>query len=186
MSSYQDEMFEFFTSKREHFISAFEIYQKFPDVKNRLITEFWDLVVDKLTIFINKSNWKITKEENEYLDLYFDDLIYPAFIGLNNKLEVGLYVDIENERYANIDREKIEFHFKNLDLYIGMKTNNNWLGYKFAGYDFNNIETLKRLTDNQSKEDFAEELAKMLFDFAIEMKPHIDKMLKMTKKKYVE
>jgi len=65
MSTYQDEIFNYLT-KKDNFFSAYEIFQVFPEVKNKLIEQFWIAVKDELEELSKKNDWEIEISENVF------------------------------------------------------------------------------------------------------------------------
>ena len=181
MSTYDDEMFKYLT-KKENFISAYEIYQLFPEVKKTLVEKFWPSVKGSLLRLTEGTDWKIEMSEDIFetysgIDLYCNDNIWVRIEKLYARPYYGLQFDEENKM---LDHSRIRNYASNV---VSMKVSNYkwWLCLEDTGYDFNNIETLKRILP-ENREDTAQELAKMLFDFGEELKEDILKMSKMTKK----
>lgn len=70
-------------------------------------------------------------------------------------------------------------HSETIECLEGMNKNaKHWLGWKRISEDFTSINTLKKILP-KNRENFADEIAQFLFDFAEEIKPDIDKMNKM-------
>ena len=185
MGTYQDEIFEYFT-KKENFISAYEIYQQYPEIKNKLLVEFWNLVKINLECVSKDAAWNVELSEDVFykysrIDLWTNELIYPRYHALSGKLAIGLLIDIEHDNFSNLDRGKIDNYSKSLETLTDIKRYPWWLGWAQTNHDFDNIETLKRILP-ELRDDFANELADELYNFGEELKDDIKKMLKMTKK----
>lgn len=185
MSVYDDEIFNYLT-KKENFYSAYEITQLFPQVRNKLVEEFWKKVTERIANELDKNSkdkWVVELSEDVFetyssLFLYFSDSIGVAFEKLHGQPYYGVWIDSDNKK---LDREKINKYASGLELLEGMNKNSDyWLGWSLCGANFNTIETLKRILPENSDE-YAEELAKLLFDLAVSMKSHIIKMEKMIK-----
>jgi hypothetical protein len=180
MSTYQDEIFNYFT-KKDNFYSAYEIHKLFPEVKNKIIEQFWLAVKDSLEALNKDSGWKIDISENifeTYSSLYieFDENFYVLFEKLHGQTYYGLWINHENKK---LDRQQInQFAEKIPALNNMMKKSHYFLGMNETGANFDDIETLKKiLPDN--KDDYVHELAKLLFDLAIEVQNDILVMSKM-------
>ena len=131
------------------------------------------------------TDWKVNisfdKKESE-LTLYFDKSIYINFEELNKTPCYCLYIKYKKNK--KLDRVKIKkyasnvaaIHEKDWEEYV-----NDACYWKYLKDDFTNIDTLKRIVP-ENRDDFAQELAKLLFDFGEELKEDILKMCKMTKK----
>jgi len=182
MSTYQDEIFNYLTRK-DNFLSAYEIYQAFPEVKNTLIKEFWLAVKDLLEELIKTNNWEIEISENifdtySYLCIWFNESFCVAYEKLHGQTYHGLWVDFNNKQ---LDRTKITEYVSNIESINWMKKSNNWLGWTYTGVNFDSIDTLKKiLPDNRI--DFAKELATLLYELADELNKDIIKISKMIKK----
>lgn len=189
MDAYEKEIFNYFT-KKENFISAYEIYQLFPEVRNELIGLFWHSVKSVLIEMTKDSDWSVVMDDNIFaaysklgLHLISDEnanvrVIYEQ---LHGKTYYGVWLNIENEA---LDSERINAYAEKVSAIQSMKRPRSgyWLGWDYIGQDFNNLETLKRLLPENS-EEFTTELANMLFEFGKEIRDDIAEMSKMTKNK---
>ncbi|MEK0337514.1 MAG: hypothetical protein QQN41_08790 [Nitrosopumilus sp.] len=179
MSIYRDEIFNYLT-KKDNFFSAYEIHQLFPEVKNTLIEKFWLAVKNSLEELEKGTNWEIEMSENIFetyssLTILLDDSFGVAFEKLHGQTYYGLRIDFDNKK---LDRPRINENSSKIEGINWMKKSNWWLGWAYTGANFDNIETLKRiLPDN--RDNYAKEIADMLFDLAEELQKDVLKMSKM-------
>ena len=152
MSTYRDEIFNYLT-KKDNFFSAYEIYQLFPEVKNTLIKQFWLAVKSSLEELAKETDWKIKISDNIFetyssLTVWVDDSFGVRFEKLHGQTYYGLRVDFDNKDF---DRTKIDEFALKIEALNGMKKSNWWLGWTYAGANFDNIETLKKSPSRQQR-----------------------------------
>ncbi len=183
MSTYEEEIFNYLT-KKENFISAHEIYEKFPGIKEKLIKEFWYEVKNSLDEKRKGTDWKVDFDHDEpEIKLYFDKSIYVGFEGLYDK-KPNYYLYVYYEKNKKLDRVKINKYASNIKVIDEENWEKEKEGthyWKYLEDDFSNINTLKRILP-ENRKDFAEELAKLLLEFGKGLKEDILKMSKMIKK----
>ena len=182
MSIYEDEMFKYMT-KKENFEVAFEISELFPQVKNKLIEEFWKKVNSNLIKMTDSLDWKIDLDEeifSTYSSLYvgrdkWKESFYTCYEKLHEGVYYGLWFDCDD---STLDANKIRKYSERIECLQETKKSKHWLGYRLIGENFNSIKTLKKILPD-SREDFSNELADFLYRFTEEIKPDIEKMNKM-------
>ena len=181
MNTYEEEIFNYLT-KKENFTFAYEIYQDFPKVRDFLVEKFWETVKNSLEEKVKGTDWKVdfsfNKKETE-LSLKFVESIYIGFEGLNKTPDYFLYIDYEQNK--KLDKVETDKHTSDIDAIKDWEKDDAGSYWKYLEDDFTNIETLKKILP-ENRDDFAQELAKMLFDFGEELKKDISNMCKMTKK----
>ncbi|OFY91653.1 MAG: hypothetical protein A3K10_10950 [Bacteroidetes bacterium RIFCSPLOWO2_12_FULL_31_6] len=176
MSIFKDEMYKFITDE-ENFNLASEISELMPEVKERLINEFWDLVVKKLTQLDIKNEWDINYEENLFIDIYLKNKnwdCYFSLFDLKKNLFYGVYID------EGLDKSKGYKLLANTDFTLNMKKgseNSNWLYWKLQGENFNSSNTLKNIIPSK-REDLVNIIATEYFDFINEGKELLIKLNK--------
>jgi len=183
MSSYEEEIFNYLTSK-ENFHLTFEIFQLFPEIKNQLIKEFWDIVYKKVKEKLEDTDAKIEISENVFetwssLFLYYNGNknIRIGFEQLHVKTYYGVWINAVNE---NLDRERIDEYVRSIESVKLLKKTNYWLGWEYINADFNNIGTLKKVLP-YIREEYANEIASLLIEFSKRIKQDIIEMNKMIK-----
>jgi hypothetical protein len=184
MSTYQDEILNYLT-KKGNFLSAHEIYQTYPEVKKKLIEQFWMHVKENLESLYENQDFKIELSENIF-DTYSSLSIYKSSIPnfaivfevLHGETYYGLWINPEDK---TLDRIMIDTYCEKIEALRSMKKNQWWLGYKSIGANFNSIETLKKILP-ENRMVYAEELAKMMFDLFVALQNDIKLMSKMFKK----
>jgi hypothetical protein len=182
MSTYQDEIFNYFT-KKDNFFSAYEIYQLFPEIKNTLIEQFWLTVKKSLEVLAKETDWEIEMSDNisetySKLRIWVDDNFGVCYEKLHDQTYYGLWINFDNKM---LDRLKINAYAADLKAINTMNKSQWWLGWSYIAANFNNIETLKRILPG-NKDDYAQELANQLFQLAKDLQDDILKMSKMTLK----
>ena len=186
MSIYEEEMFKYIT-KPENFEVAFEINELFSQVKNKIIEQFWQQVESRLLELTKETDWQVSLDDDVFstwssLNLTRDEwkeCFYVNYEKLHESVSHGLWVDYDDK---DLDMKKIAKHSETIECLQDMKHNNKyWLGWKHIGEDFNSISTLKKILPDRSQ-DFEDELAKLLFDLAEEIKPEVDVMNEMRSK----
>lgn len=176
MSNYEEEILNYLM-KKDNFTSAYEIYHQFPEVRKKLIELFWEDVKKYLA---EKMSWEIKISQHIFetystLKVFVDKSFAVTYEKLHERTYYGLWIDKENE---NLNRQKIDGFAKNIKALSSMKSSDSWLGYTYAGPNFNRLETLLRLLPD-SREDYAHELANQLFELTEELKDDIQKMSQM-------
>ena len=179
MSIYEEEMFKYIT-KVENFEVAFEISELFPDVTKKVIAQFWGQVKNKLIESTNNTHWVVSLDDDVFstwssLNLTrekWKESFYVMYEKLHENVYYGLWINYEHN---DLDMNRIVRHVENIESLYDMKKSKYWLGYTHIGEDFNSINTLKKILPSRNN-DLADELAKLLFDFAEEIKPEVDVM----------
>lgn len=98
MSKYEDEMFNFIVHE-DNFNFALEISEMLPDVKNRLLDEFWELVIDTLRELDAEKKWEFALDDI-WIDIYSNagGSFYFAFYDINNRPWIGIWLEEEGDK----------------------------------------------------------------------------------------
>ena len=185
MNKYEEEVFQFIT-KEENFETAFEIYQKMPAIKNKLIENFWKSVMNNLTSKIMNTDFKAKISSNVF-ETYSKCYLFLDGLGdfriqyekLYDKVYLGLWVWDGSEVERRLSKEKDIYNILRSDKILnGWSQNKWWWAWKYTTYDFNAYETLKKtLLGSPDLDSFAEEVAADLFNLAVEF---VDLLRKIT------
>jgi len=179
MSNYKEEIIEYFT-KKDNFISGYEIYQIFPEVKKAMVEQFWGRVKVFLEELNVNSQWQINISNDIFatysnISVRNNNNIWVAIEQLHSKAYYGIKIDFENKK---LNRDEINRYATKIKAIADMKSTRWWLGWKYIGDDFNEIESLKKILP-ENRDNLAQEFAKFLFDFALEVKEDISIMSNM-------
>jgi hypothetical protein len=185
MSTYDDEMFNYLT-KEENFIPAFELYEIIPDIKERLIKEFWKLVNEKLQDTIKNTQWQtelyIEETKDPYLDLFFDERFKVGYEGFYGRPDIYIYIEFGKNN--DLDKKQIKYYVRDLAHFKDFNTEDETTQiisyYQYLYEDFRQMQTLKHILP-QNRDKYALDLAKELFNFGENLKPEINKMRSMTR-----
>ncbi len=183
----EDKVFDFLT-KKDNFQSAFEIHQKFPQIKDKLIVEFWMRVGEEIKPLIDNAKWEFELDESnilhKYSGLYINitDIMGVGFGQLAGGTDYGIWIDDNDE---TLNRERILEYVRTLQGLEEWNQSDIWPAYKLLNHDFSEIRTLVEIIpENRDGENgTVKEFAKTLFDFAKQYEKEIRKMSKMTKTK---
>ena len=185
MSEFDEKVFDYLT-RENNFTPAYEIYQLFPQVKARLIVEFWDLVQKHLKRNTDDSDW-VVKADDDYTSTYSKMGVHleqdPAanirviYEKLHGDTYYGVWINCKNESLNIRDwHNYVEKEIEKLDSMSS--ANEYWLGRSSLDDDFNNIQTLKNILPGK-RTKLAKVYAKELLDFADLVKDDIYHMLEM-------
>lgn len=189
-ANYKDEIFKYLTSK-DNFTSAFEVYQLFPDVRNRLIEQLWLKVKENLVQLTKETAWDVDISDNifetySYLGLFQQNKSLWVLIEQIHKTPYyGLWLEDNNLLDRDQLNKYVEENIKNENHLYTIKTKGDWIGWNNMDINYESLETLRKLLP-ENYEIFAEEIATMIFEFAEELKEDITKMEKMTTNKTSE
>ena len=141
-SEIDDKKFELIT-RTENFDFAYDIFENFQSIKERLVNEFWDLLLKRFKKVI--SNCKITdrsdtklavdvtykslKNVNFYIGIYSDQLQYGIWFknkgSKKNIHELELFFKDSFDEYDPDEKKKNSYFFEvedeNLDSLYGLK-----------------------------------------------------------------
>jgi len=182
MNTYEDEIYKFVATK-ENFKSAIEISNLLPEIKGRLITDFWDLVKNEIEDYINKNgkNWVLSmkKDGHLYIDINNQKDLRIYFAGRYGKC----YYGIGSNNYKNglLDEKRVEKYINEEALYKEMKkTSWSVCWIEFNQENFTNIQTLIKILPEE-RDVFKDEIVNHILNFTIENEIHIEQFCKMRK-----
>jgi len=185
MSQFEDEIY-FHLTKPENFEPAFEIFQKIPSIRKRLLVEFWNLVKVEIHEIQKNQEIEISKkfkvelsgdifERWSYLSLTYFENLAVTYETLDGNCYYGLWI---NKGEAAPHRALIDRYRMENNLLPGFNSNESWVGWTNLGYDFNNIQGLLKILPDQ-REINAKDLAIRLTSLAEELLPHLAKIKEM-------
>ena len=182
MSHYEDKLYDFITAP-ENFEFAHEIWDKYGDIEERIIKEFWNEVKSYCETecpqsFSLKTNDDFVDGEDPYL--YYDKDNWAFFgIGFSYLMDEPLYgiyfinlnKKIENKiiKYAN--------DLKILDgYYVEYDEDDGYFAWKNTNHDFDNLSlsVLKRILPNK-RDEMVKLYGNYLINLSKEMEKTIDK-----------
>lgn len=190
--TYTEEMFEFFTSK-ENFELVSSIYEQFEGVKSKLLTDFWQLVIEKLELIAMDSIWTV-ESYDEGIDLK-DSAVW---LYKNNHFNVAdetaiVWVSFENissRVYAHLQRDSDyiepgnDFLIKCLSEIKGYDKPRGAikqeLCYIYTDDDFSHSKALKKILP-YNRELLADSYANLLFTMANDLEGVMDKLAAQSK-----
>ncbi len=167
MNSYNDEMYKFIASK-DNFEVASEIYNLYPSVKERMITEFWETVTKKIDKLNYDKKWIVEYDPgNSSISIYKNNWeTWVEAVDIDKSVIYGVSFNQEIFNKKLFDENKGRAILEKNDNVNCMEKGKDWWFYKEeAGDNFQEIATLKKTTYN-NKEDFVNEWANRLFDLA--------------------
>lgn len=183
----EDKVFDFLT-KKDNFQSAYEIHQKFPLIKDKLIVEFWMRVGEEVKSLIKNSKWEFEFDASnilhKYSGLYINitNTMGVGFGKLAGETDYGIWIDDNDE---TLNRERILEYVRTLKGLEQWEQSDIWPAYRILDHNFSEIRTLLEIIpENRDGENgTAKEFSNTLFDFAKHYEKEIKKMSKMTKVK---
>lgn len=180
MSNFEDKIYDYFT-QRSNFRAAFEIAERFLEIRSKLLSDFWHLVYVDLLHLCHNSCFKATlKYERDSLDIYSSDWgnnLAVYFHGLEE--EPILRIWIEHKGFYFNKEAVLDYINRNEDFKVLEKKDYNWtLGGRKIGDNFNHISSLEKLLPDAVK-DTAAIYAKALYDFALTFDLHLQNIKKM-------
>jgi hypothetical protein len=178
MNSYKDEMYKFIAA-RENFEVASEIHNLFPSVKERMISEFWAAVKEKLDELNDGKKWIVEYVQADGIYIYKDN--WETWVRVENIDKSASYgVSFNQDKFDEklFDENKGRALLEKNDNVECMEKGKDWWFYREVTEDnFQEIATLKKITfDN--KEDFVNEWANLLFDLANDTEEDLTKINK--------
>ena len=176
MSLYDDEIFKYITT-RDNFETAFEIYQEFPKVKNRLIEEFWLQTRKELEQITEDTIWNVSYSDifdtYSHLGLKLSDK--PAFKVIYEVLYGQTYFGLWYDRDKGVlNREKINRQLEGIEEHLSPRKSQWWIGWDYDNSNFSEMETLKKILP-KNREGIPKEYAEFILELAENLKPFIEK-----------
>lgn len=182
MNTYENEIYKFVATK-DNFKSAFEISNMLPEIKTRMITDFWNLIKNKIEDYIktNEMNWDLSMEKDGhlYIDINNQKDLRIYFANRYNKCYYG--IGSNSYKKGKLDDERIQKYIKDENLYKEMKKTSwsiCWIEYNQE--NFANIQTLMKILPEE-REAFVNEIATHIINFTHENEIHIYNFSKMKK-----
>jgi len=183
MKDFDEEIFEYLTEDKDRFRYAHEIHQLFPQIEERLIDGFWNLVKQKLTEETRDSEWVVISDD-DYTERYsklgiylFSKDLRVIYEALHGQPYYGIWIDAKS---SNLDRKRVyEYVGNELNIPKDMKGPDHgyWLAQGDVQDDFRSLQTLRRMLPKKGHK-MAEEYASELYALAKKWKDNIEVILK--------
>lgn len=183
MNDFDEEVFEYLTGDKKRFRYAHEIHQLFPQIREKIIDDFWESVELKLEEVTKDREWTVIshddyKEQYSKLGIYFSsDDIRVIYEALHGQPYLGLWIDRKSEE---LDLDSIySFAEDNLHMPEAMKETSNryWLAQRDVQDDFSSLHTLESMLPGK-KDQMAKEYANELYKLAENWKDDIEVILR--------
>jgi len=185
MDKFEEEIFDYLTEE-DNFRPAYEIHQFFPEVKKKLITDFWNLVSKSLKIKTNDTNWEVEIYDNIFdryskmglhLDNQYNKDLRVIFERLHGNVYYGLWI---NKKSTDLNVPKINDYANTIEGLKEIESPNNayWLGSAYLDQDFQNLHTLESILPDK-REILVDEYSNLLFEFAEDFEEEIREMAEM-------
>lgn len=190
--TYTEEMFDFFTSK-ENFELVSNIYEQFEDVKTKLLTDFWQQVIEKVELLVKSTDWQIESYEagvdlndsalwlhkiNHYHQVDATPVIWVSYENLNSRVYAHLQRD---SNYINLGNDVLIKHLSEIKQYIKSRgIIKEELCYIWTDDDFSQTKSLKKILP-YNRELLADSYAKLIVDMANDLEVIMDKLAKTAK-----
>lgn len=172
MSTFDDKIYSYFT-QRSNFRAAFEIASIIPDVEGRLVNEFWELTLEKLTAMCDASNFKIKsdlEDDESTIELFSEQwggnlsVYYSGFV---HDIQIRVWI---NQNEDTFDREKIYELVKKDEAFRNFETPKikdiSWnLGSFEVGDSFEDVNSLEKILPDV-RDSTAQLYAKRLYEMA--------------------
>lgn len=185
MDKFDKELYDFLIQEK-HFEYVYDLYELFPDVRDKLIEEFWRSVEDRLQELTEHTIWGVKFWEGSFssywkFGLYVKNsdtedirIIYEK---LHEQPYYGLWLNMKSEE---LDRKRIINFVRNIEdlQQRGGYDGKYWIGKVETDDNFHNIRSLKKILPNSRKE-VVKEYSQLLYDFAEELSEEVLKMSEM-------
>ncbi len=148
----------------------------FPEIRDKLVREFWDIVYDKLKEFNVEEDWII---EYDYKDVEFviskdnNWLVYVSIGWLKENCYYGIYFDGD----SSVNRDKGLTMFNSLRSEKKLRKEKHSFGWDYFGEDFRNKNSLRKILP-LNRHLLAEDYASKIFDFIEAAKEELIKINK--------
>lgn len=186
MDKFDQKIFDFLIQE-ENFEFAYEIYELFPEVRDKLIEDFWKSVKHRLQKLVNDTIWEVKFWESNFsawwkLGLFLNsgtEDIRVIYEKLQEKPYYGLWLDMETDE---LDRSKIIDYMSSVEIlqHRGGYDGKYWFGREEIGDDFQSYRTLKKILP-KNREVTVNEYSQLLYEFAVELSDEVQKMSEFIK-----
>lgn len=184
-------MYKFLT-EQENFENMIKVVGMKDLVRNRLIVDFWGLVMEKLKALSESDGgrWQVLgpKSKDGFFETYSTiNLIKPAWEDEKKVSPIGVgwqslsgffYHGIwANPAHPTISNS-LKAHFKQLNL-SGYRSDLWWIIFSTYGYNLNDFSHLEHILPSK-QEALADEFAKLVFNLALQYEADLDKAIANT------
>lgn len=168
-SIYEDEMYKFLTEE-DNFIYAHELSEKLPQIRERLLSEFWNLVESEVIESMPKG-FVFGKDENLFQQwgrfwLHYpkEDRVHFCYSEMTRNMGVGIWL---NKAILTPEQFTQMLKLKEGNKALQPWNQHDWWFITKPHYNFFDFNTLIKVLPHK-REPLAEEMAKFLVTLAEE------------------
>lgn len=194
MDTFDRAIFEFLTEP-ENFEQALKVQDHFGMVRNNLLAEFWNLVLEKLKEKSGKEPGKWHAKRNLDLHARWSSLwlvkekwrkvvngesmpLAISWESLTKDIHYGVWIKNDSKVW---DSDRMRKVGKKIAMKHKMESDNHYWPVKFPhAYNFNSNKNLRHILPS-SRDETVEEFAGLLWEIATKFETELDSMFEMRK-----
>ena len=180
-----DQLYKYLTQPEQFDLMA-EVVSNAPDVRLRLLNDFWDISEERIKNELQPEGWYFVESANR-----FDT--WGGFYLSQNKDFVGVSIGIESiatnfyyglnfnaDKTSHLNRQTIEAYLATHHLNDKFRKSVPWLMYRYYGPDFKNLAECKNLLPVH-QEAYSVQVATDLISFVRQMGEYLPEINNMAK-----